>query len=387
MAQSYVPEGTMIVCNAAKKPMDNTIISNRNPATVLNKEKSAILLNNSDFKLEAAFKCNFNSKFWGGLKMLGAIIAIGALGILTVATGGTILFALAAAVAVSAAATSAYSAVREIVHDCDATLTSKWMGFHGSVMFNKKNALLQSSTMICVKGGALAIVVDPVLARAAMEKIAANNTKEYNAHLNSQIIQGGMFVLSSNGDPRALAFGYPLTVYNYIVGENKKNNERISEIEDRITGKKNPEEKGTLGTIWGAVPDGEGTFTAGRDVVFGVMTEASYSPEMITAMANNATIIKAYPAIVRGSLGTQFPMASLRLNSSLYFAAARQTFNPGVIKSLGSGLAWGVAGAVVDGASDQYENSIYDDTLKYFTEELMSENKKSKGINIIANKT
>ena len=89
------------------------------------------------------------------------------------------------------------------------------------------------------------------------------------------------------------------------------------------------------------------------------MTEASYSPEMITAMANNANIIKAYPAIVTASLGSQFPMASLRLNSSLYFAAARQTFNPGVIKSLGSGLAWGVAGAVVDGASDQYENSIY----------------------------
>ena len=90
MAQSYVPEGTMIVCNAAKKPMDNTIISNRKPATVLNKEKSAIRLNNTDFKLEAAFVCNFNSKFWGGLKMLGAIVAIGALAILTVATGGTI---------------------------------------------------------------------------------------------------------------------------------------------------------------------------------------------------------------------------------------------------------------------------------------------------------
>lgn len=385
MAQSYVPEGTMIVCNAAKKPMDNTIISNRNPATVLNKEKSAILLNNTDFKLEAAFVCNFNSKFWGGLKMLGAIVAIGALAILTVATGGTILFALAAAVAVTAAATSAYSAVREIVHDCDATLTSKWIGFHGSVKFNKKNALLQSSTMICVKGGALAIVVDPVLARAAMEKIAANNTEEYYTHLNSQIIQGGMFVLSSKGDPRALAFGYPLTVYNYVVGEDKKNAERAREIEGRITGEIQPKEAGVLGTVWGALPDGEGTFNAGRDAAIGVMTEASYSPEMITAMANNATIIKAYPAIVRGSLGTQFPMASLRLNSSLYFAAAKQTFNPNVLKSLGTGFAWGIAGAVVDGASDQYENSLYDDTLKYFQEFLTVQNSKSKGINVISN--
>ena len=99
---------------------------------------------------------------------------------------------------------------------------------------------------------------------------------------------------------------------------------------------------------------------------------------------NKELIVKAYPAIVTASLGTQFPMASLRLNSSLYFAAARQTFNPGVIKSLGSGLAWGVAGAVVDGASDQYENSIYDDTLKYFMV-IADKNSKSKGINIIAN--
>ncbi len=383
MAQSYVPEGTMIVCNAAKKPMDNTFISNRKPATVLNKEKSAILLNNTDFKLEAAFVCNFNSKFWGGLKMLGAIVAIGALAILTVATGGTILFALAAAVAVTAAATSAYSAVREIVHDCDATLTSKWIGFHGSVKFNKKNALLQSSTMICVKGGALAIVVDPVLARAAMEKIAANNTEEYYTHLNSQIIQGGMFVLSSGGDPRALAFGYPLTVYNYVKGENKKDKERAKEIEGRITGEIKAKEGGLLDIL----PDKDGSVDLASDTAIGILTEASYSPEMITAMANNANIIKAYPAIVTASLGSQFPMASLRLNSSLYFAAARQTFNPGVIKSLGSGLAWGVGGALVDGASDQYEKSIYDDTIKYLTEFLSVQNKKSKGINIIANKT
>ena len=101
---------------------------------------------------------------------------------------------------------------------------------------------------------------------------------------------------------------------------------------------------------------------------------------------NKELIVKAYPAIVTASLGTQFPMASLRLNSSLYFAAARQTFNPGVIKSLGSGLAWGVAGAVVDGASDQYENSIYDDTLDYFVKYLSVKNKESKGINVIANK-
>ncbi len=66
------------------------------------------------------------------------------------------------------------------------------------------------------------------------------------------------------------------------------------------------------------------------------------------------------------------------------FAAAKQTFNPNVLKSLGTGFAWGIAGAVVDGASDQYENSLYDDTLKFFIK-LIEDNSKSKGINVIAN--
>ena len=44
-----------------------------------------------------------------------------------------------------------------------------------------------------------------------------------------------------------------------------------------------------------------------------------------------------------------------------------------------------MAGAVVDGASDQYENSIYDDTLKYF-KRISNLNAQSKGINVTANK-
>ncbi|WP_419870740.1 hypothetical protein [Chryseobacterium sp. CT-SW4] len=383
MAQSYIPEGTMVICTEMKSPKDNSVISNRSKATVIHQNKEVILLNKSDLKLQTEFVCNINSKFWGGLKMLGAIVAVGALAIATVATGGLALVAVG--VAVAAIGTSAFSSFKEVAHNCDATLTSKWIGYHSSVRFNGDNALLQTSNMICSKGGGLTLVVDPVLARAAAQKISENNTKEYDAHINSQIIQGGMFVLSSNGDPRALAFGFPLTVSNYAVGENKKIDERAENIEARITGAQNPEQKGTLTTVWGAVPDGEGTFNAGRDAAIGVMTEASYSPEMITAIANNAAIIKAYPAIVKGSLGTSFPMASLRLNSSIYFAAARHTFNPGVIKSLGTGFAWGMGGAIVDGASDEYENSVYKDTLIFF-EKLIKNNKKSKGINIIAYK-
>ena len=47
------------------------------------------------------------------------------------------------------------------------------------------------------------------------------------------------------------------------------------------------------------------------------------------------------------------------------------------------GSGWGVAGAVVDAGFDVYENSLYDDTIKYFGI-LSDKNKESKGINIIA---
>ena len=159
--------------------------------------------------------------------------------------------------------------------------------------------------------------------------------------------------------------------------------ERAREIEGRITGEIQPKEAGVLGTVWGALPDGEGTFNAGRDAAIGVMTEASYSPEMITAMANNATIIRAYPSVVNASMRSAYPTAALRLNSSIYLAAARRSFNPELGKGLLKGFGWGVAGAVVDAGFDVYENSLYDDTIKHFIR-LGEINKKSKGINIIA---
>lgn len=45
-----------------------------------------------------------------------------------------------------------------------------------------------------------------------------------------------------------------------------------------------------------------------------------------------------------------------------------------------------MAGAAVDAGFDVYENSLYDDTLKYFRDVLSVENADSKGINIISNK-
>lgn len=84
MAQSYVPEGTMVVCTEMKAPMENSIVQYRTTADVWQSSKSVYLLNKGNLKLQTQFVCNINSKFWGGLESLCAIIAVGALMVGTV---------------------------------------------------------------------------------------------------------------------------------------------------------------------------------------------------------------------------------------------------------------------------------------------------------------
>lgn len=376
MAQSFIPEGTMIVCTEMKSPTDNTILEKRDKADVFHASKRAYLLTEKDLKLQTEFVCNINSKFWGGLRVLCAIIAVGALMVATVATGGLALVALG--VAVAAVGTSAFAGYKETSHECDITMQSKWINVHDTVTINGHKALLQNSKLICKKGGALSLVVDPVLARAAAQKIASNNTKEYEAHLSSQMIQGAMFLISSKGDPRALAVGLPLTVYNYATGEDKKIKDRANAIEQRITNPQNPADKGILGTAWEAVPDTKGTFIAGRDAVIGTTAEVIYTnPILITAA-------RSYPSVVAASIRSAYPGAALRLNTSLMVAGVQRSFtNPGILKGMKEGFLWGMAGAVVDGGIDIYENSLYDDTIKYFNR-MGKLNSASKGVNIIA---
>lgn len=53
------------------------------------------------------------------------------------------------------------------------------------------------------------------------------------------------------------------------------------------------------------------------------------------------------------------------------------------MKRVLKGFGWGMADAVVDGGFDVYENSLYDDTIKYFNK-IGKLNNSSQGINIIA---
>ena len=187
-------------------------------------------------------------------------------------------------------------------------------------------------------------------------------------------------VLSAGGDPKSLAFGLPLTIWNYNSSENEKQEARKAELENRISNPDSQSSRDGLGTtVIGAVPG------ATRDAAIGVATDAATSPEMVTALANNAVILGAYPSVVNASVRSAYPTAALRLNTSLYLAAAKRSFNPKAARSLRDGFLWGMAGAAVDAGFDVNENSLYDDTLDYFYK-LSQDNKLSKGINIIANK-
>jgi hypothetical protein len=368
------------VCTEMKTPMPNTVVVYRNARNVSHTGSNSILLTKSDLKIKTEFVCNINSKYWGGLKMLSSMIAIAALAVAVVATGGAVLV-VAAVVAASATAVAIGSQAAEIFHNCDVTTTSKWIGFHSSVNFNGSNALLQSSNLICGKGGALSLVIDPVLAAKAGEKLALNNSKEYQAHLNSQSIQGVILALSSGGKPEALLVGYVFAVSSYVTGEKTKQEARSNQIEDVVRGKAEYEKASIFtASLDGVQNSAKGTF---RDTAI----EATHNPKIVSALANNGAIIANYPSVITASVGSAYPMASLRLNSSLYLAAARKSFDPTTLKTLGQGFAWGVAGAAVDIGMDEYEETLYEDTLKYFIDSVIKKNKNAQGINVKANES
>lgn len=309
MAQSYVTEGTLVICTEMKTVKNNVVIAYRNVKTVKHSSKKALLLNKQDLKLEDEFVCNINSKFWAGLKMLATVVAVGALAVATVATGGLALVALA--VAAAAVVTDTYSTYKEIFHKCDETKNSKWIGYHPSVKIDGDNALLQSSNLICNKGGALTLMIDPVQAKEASQKIAYNNSKEYQKHLESQSIQSTIFTITSAGNPIDLVISFPFAVWDYTKGENEKIAKRAAAIEDVIIEKKDVEVTSvipSLDDVDNVVKD------LGRDKVIG--------------WGQNAVL--GYSSIVISSVKSGYPMAALSVNSSIYIGAASNSIKKSV---------------------------------------------------------
>ncbi|GAA4210886.1 hypothetical protein GCM10022289_38950 [Pedobacter jeongneungensis] len=345
MSYSYVHEGANVICTNMTngKPLQ---IGISRVSTVILASKKAPLLNIDDRKISDTFSCKVASKFWGGLQILTAVIAVAALAVATVATGGLAL--VAAGVMLAAAGTSIVAGVTglyKIGHDCDATLNGTWMLPHGGVKIDKKQALLSQSLMNCPKGGVVSIIIDPVIAMAAAKEITSNNNAEIAAHLTSQAIIG-VITAATAFTPIGLLVAAPIAVYGYIDGENSKEE----------AAKKNL-------PIWRWSDVGESAKTEGLvnqpAGAVGAVVENGINLTRTNQQITREMMEFNTQAAMREAAGDAAGAANSRLAADIASRSYPSTRSALVGKDFFKGLAKGIAGAIanylIDRGSDSYE--------------------------------
>lgn len=197
MAQSYIRQGTCIVCSNMTCGVPRKLGVSRKKCTVINGSSTQPILNVDDKKVSECFDCKNPESFWGGLVALCVGICIGiAIGAAIVATGGAaavVMAAYAAAkcaivvtVAVAAVSVVAYTAT----HDCDASLQGTWKLMHDSVLLNGKPALLNQSYLDCPQKGKILIILNENAASEAAKLISKYNNREVYIQWGTQLLEG-----------------------------------------------------------------------------------------------------------------------------------------------------------------------------------------------------
>ena len=216
MADSYVPQGTNVICTYMMSSSPQTAQSTR-PYITIHESKNVPLLTIVDNKISGSLNCKSPTKFWGGLAMLAAGIAIGAAIVLT---GG-----LAAAVVLGAFALSAGAGIMmgiKVAHACDSTLKVKWEQPNTTVFIQDEMAILNRSFLPCPNGGMLNLIMDPVIAHEAARQISSNNNKEVAIQMSSQLVMGVISGLTMGGIGVVGAVATAvLTPLGYWSGEDK----------------------------------------------------------------------------------------------------------------------------------------------------------------------
>ncbi|RNL55854.1 DUF4280 domain-containing protein [Pedobacter jejuensis] len=345
MSYSYVHEGANVICTNMTngKPLQ---IGISRVSTVILAGKKAPLLNINDRKISDTFSCKVASKFWGGLQILTAVIAVAGLAVATVATGGLAL--VAAGVMLAAAATSIGAGVTGLykrAHDCDATLEGQWMLPHGAVKLDKEKALLSQSLMNCPKGGVVSIIIDPVIAMAAAKEITSNNNAEINAHLASQAVIG-VITAATAFTPIGLLVAAPIAVYGYVDGENTKEEAakknlpiwRWSDVGDaaKTEGMVNQ----PLG-VSGAMVESGVNLTIENKAITKEIAEHNLQAALLRAEGN-----------VAGAEAAE--LTAMRL-SRMYPSTRTAFIGPEFWKGLAKGVAGAIANYLIDRGSDSYE--------------------------------
>lgn len=197
MAQSYIRQGTCIVCSNMTCGVPRKLGVSRKKCTVINGSSTQPILNDDDKKVSECFDCKNPKSFWGGLVALCVGICIGiAIGAAIVATGGAAAVAMAAyaaakcaivvTLAVAAVSVVAYTAT----HDCDASLQGTWELMHKKVSINGNLALLNRSYLDCPQKGKILIILNEKAASEAAKLISKYNNREVYIQWGTQLLEG-----------------------------------------------------------------------------------------------------------------------------------------------------------------------------------------------------
>ena len=197
MKQSFIRQGTCVVCTNMTCSMPQKIGVTRAERYVMNTKANEPLLNIDDRKISASFCCRNPISFYGGLCALCVGICIGVAFIAAVVfTGGVAAVAAAAFAAAKAALIFTGGVVvgsalaYAVDHDCDETLTCKWELPHEGVMIEGRPALLNQSCMKCSRGGQILIILNEETAAKAAKYISSCNTNALWWQMGSQAVQG-----------------------------------------------------------------------------------------------------------------------------------------------------------------------------------------------------
>lgn len=238
MSRSFVRQGVNIICSNMTSPTSKKLGLNPAKESV---EGAGItiystipepLLNILDKKLDACFECKMPRKKWDGLAAFFAgvaVVAVVAVIVITTPVSGPIIAAVAASTAATAAATVAVAttagvAVAEYIcyktsHDCDIISQAKWENYHKTVFIEKKNALLDSSFMICPVGGRLEIMIDDDLALSAANIISRANNDDIFWTETNKFINGALSFIT--GGPFGASIASGLEIYNTATDDGK----------------------------------------------------------------------------------------------------------------------------------------------------------------------
>lgn len=228
MGQSYIREGTNVVCTNMTCGTPQLLLRGAQNGLVINKSSDKPVLNIDAKKISAPFACKMATKVWGGLQSFLLGVAVGAAAIFlvaaTIVTCGAALPAIIGAIAITSEAVALTSIAvgglaagyaehkkqEELEHDCDVTEQSTWLTYHPDVHIEGANALLNKSHMLCNTGGTINIILDPEVAKAAAAYISKMNSLEIQEQESNKFWQGFVSGLTGGATPIALAISVGL---------------------------------------------------------------------------------------------------------------------------------------------------------------------------------